>query len=185
MTTQPSFTKLMLRLAPALLLAACGPNWQAGKRAERAACSDPAATSRVNFHMVVERQSADPYPGADIFHDPAGASITIRRKVAISGQHVLRVIPSFDGSSPALALQLDSEGAAQLAKVTGAAGESGRIALVVDGAPVAAARFQGPVATRAILIGTALPPKETEALAQRIEAALPDCVAPANTSPKS
>ena len=115
-------TPMLARLAPCLalaaLLTACGPASE--RRVGLPACADPAATSRVNFRMVVERESIDPYPGADILHDLQGRPLTVRRKIAISGRHIVRIARDSVETSPALAVKLDDEGAAQLAKTTSA-----------------------------------------------------------------
>jgi preprotein translocase subunit SecD len=179
-------TPLLARLGPCLalaaLLTACGPASE--RRAGLPACADPAATSRVNFRMVVERESTDPYPGADILHDLQGRPLTVRRKVAISGRDIVRIAPVFVDTSPGMAVKFDDEGAAQLARTTSVPG-GGRLALVFDGTVLSAASFKTPVTGDAIEITMALVPRDVEVLAERIKAALPDCVAPTNTPPKS
>ena len=179
-------TPMLARLAPCLalaaLLTACGPASE--RRVGLPACVDPAATSRVNFRMVVERESIDPYPGADILHDLQGRPLTVRRKIAISGRHIVRIARDSVETSPALAVKLDDEGAAQLARTTSAPG-GGRLALVFDGTVLSAASFKAPITGDAIQITMAVLPRDAEVLAERIETALPDCVAPTNMPPKS
>ena len=178
----PMFARLAPCLALVALLTACGPAGQ--QQAKLAACPDPAATSRVNFRMVVERESVDPYPGADILNDLQGRPLTVRRKIAISGRHIVRIAPTFAETRPALAVRFDEEGAAQLAKTTSAPG-GGRLALVFDDTVLSAPAFKAPIAGDAIQITLAVLPRDAEVLAERIKAALPDCVAPTNTPPKS
>jgi preprotein translocase subunit SecD len=178
MTKPLTFAKPALpSLLAFLLVAACGPS-PGGKDVERPACADPAATSRVNFHLVVDRDGVDPFPGADVLTSPAGESVTVRRKVVISGRRILRASSTFDPSGrPTVAIQFDSQGADDLAAVT-AANTGRRIALVVDGVLISAPRVQGTITARSIQLTGGMTPETASEVAVRINQILPDCVAP-------
>lgn len=178
--------RVHLVLLVAAALAACQPQPPKPTTPDQLACADPAAPSRVNFRLTVDREEATPYPGADLFDSPfypGPPKLTVRRAVAISGRNIVRVDPGFDPvGEPTINVLLSLDGAKRLADVSRAAREGERLAIIMDNKLVAAPSFGEPIPGGTMTIHMALPPKENEALAEALELAAKGCApAPVKT----
>jgi preprotein translocase subunit SecD len=168
-------------LAAGSALGACQPAPPAPKTADQLVCADPAAPSRVNFRLVMNREATTPYPGADLFESPdypGAPPLTVRRRVAISGRHILRVEQGFAGAEPMIVILFTPQGASEVARATDAPEDGERLALILDGKLVAAPHFGRPITADSLQITMGGSPAEAEALAKALSVAAKGCTPP-------
>ncbi|WP_416897950.1 MAG: protein translocase subunit SecD [Minwuia sp.] len=110
-------------------------------------------TAKMTFHLV--DMQADPYadripPGTmKVFEEPeveGGQPIPyiVRKKVEVSGEHLVDAQPTFDQGQPVVAFRFDSVGAKQFGKVT-MENVDRLFAIVLDGEIITAPRINSPI----------------------------------------
>lgn len=105
-----------------------------------------------------------------------GASLTVRREIAISGHSIRQLRPWFTGDQPSIAMQFDADGAQRLKEATSEAHRGETLALVLDRTVVATAQVDGVINGPGLEVPTKLDRDANERLASQLFAAAPHCL---------